>query len=159
MRRPTPERILKLGLGFWAAKTLLSAVELNVFSTLADSPADLATLRVRLGLHPRSARDFLDALVALRLLDRQDGIYSNAPESDLYLDPAKPSYIGGVLEIANSRLYGFWGSLVNALRSGEPQSEGASDFFASIYGDPGRLRSLLAAMSTIREGAAQAVAT
>ncbi len=107
----TPENILKLGMGFWASKTLLSAVELGVFSALAKAPADLETLRTKLGLHPRSARDFLDALVALKLLQREDGIYRNTPDTGFFLDKAKPSYIGGLLEMANARLYGFWGSL------------------------------------------------
>ena len=64
MSHATPDDILRLGMGFWASKTLLSAVELGVFTTLAESPADLATLRAKLGLHERSPRDFLDALVA-----------------------------------------------------------------------------------------------
>lgn len=94
-----------------------------MFSTLAQAPADLATLQSKLKLHPRSARDFLDALVALKLLQRENGIYSTTPDTDLFLDPAKPSYVGGILEVANARLYGFWGSLTEALRTGELQSE------------------------------------
>jgi len=91
----TPENIMQVGMGFWASKTLLSAVELGVFSTLAHAPADLLTLQRKLALHQRSARDFLDALVALKLLERENGIYSNTVDTDLFLDQAKPSYIGG----------------------------------------------------------------
>ncbi len=58
----TPEKILQVGLGFWASKTLLSAVEMEVFTELAKHPEDLKGLQERLGLHPRSAQDFLDAL-------------------------------------------------------------------------------------------------
>src|SRR5262249_57800419 len=94
----TPEKILQVGFGFWPSKTLLSAVEMEVFTELAKHPGDLATLQGRLGLHARGARDFLDTLVALGFLLRQDGIYSNTPETALYLDKAKPSYIGGILE-------------------------------------------------------------
>jgi hypothetical protein len=112
MSAATPEHILKLGVGFWASKTLLSAVELGVFSALAEAPAGLAALQKKLGLHPRSARDFFDALVALKLLDRQDGFYRNTAEADLFLDRAKPSYIGGFLEMLNGRLYGFWGTYI-----------------------------------------------
>ena len=113
----TPENIMQLGLGFWASRTLLSAAELGVFSALAEAPADLPTLQKKLGLHQRSARDFLDALVALRVLERENGVYRNATDADLFLDRAKPSYIGGVLEMAGARLYGFWGSLTEALRT------------------------------------------
>src|ERR687883_1138993 len=87
----TPERILGLGLGFWGSKTLLSAVELGLFTELAKGPLDAEALRQRLGLHPRSSRDFFDALVALGLLERRDGRYANTPETDLFLDRAKPS--------------------------------------------------------------------
>ncbi|TWB91165.1 methyltransferase family protein [Bradyrhizobium macuxiense] len=161
MSAATPEHIMQIGLGFWSSKTLLSGVELGVFSTLADGPADLPTLQSKLALHPRSARDFLDTLVALKLLERENGIYSNTPDTDLYLDRAKPSYIGGVLEMANARLYGFWGSLTEALRSGELQNEGkggGDNFFAAMYADPDRLRGFLGAMSAISAGAAQAIA-
>ena len=106
MSATTPEHLMQLGLGFWASKTLLSAVELGVFSALADAPADLPALQKKLGLHQRSARDFLDLLVALKVLERENGVYRNSTDADLFLDRAKPSYIGGVLEMAGARLYG-----------------------------------------------------
>lgn len=156
----TPANIFKLGFGFWESKALLSAVELGLFTELASGPADLATLSRRLGLHDRSARDFLDALVALKLLERQDGRYSNTAETDLFLDRAKPSYVGGLLEMANARLFESWGGLTEALKTGQNQNEakGSSDLFATLYADPDRLRSFLAAMSGVSSGAAQAIA-
>ena len=101
---PTPEKIMHLGMAFWESKTVLSAVELEVFTILAKGPMDAPTLQTQLGLHERSARDFFDALVALGMLDRHDGLYSNTPDTDCFLDKAKPSYIGGILEMANARL-------------------------------------------------------
>jgi hypothetical protein len=115
MDNATPERIMQLGLGFWSSKTLLSAVELGVFAELAQGALDAKTLTQRLGLHPRGARDFFDVLVALGMLKRTGGAYSNAAEADQFLDRAKPSYIGGILEMSNTRLYPFWGSLKEAL--------------------------------------------
>ena len=156
----TPANIFKLGFGFWESKTLLSAVELGLFTELAKGPAYLGDLSRRLGLHDRSARDFLDALVALKLLDRQDGRYSNTPETDHFLDRAKPSYVGGLLEMANARLYETWGSLTEALKTGQNQNEGkeTGDVFAALYADPDRLRLFLAAMSGVSLGAARAIA-
>src|SRR5690349_3205271 len=112
----TPDQILQLGMGFWGSKALLSAVELGLFTELAKAPADAASLARRLGVHPRSAHDFFDALVALNMLEREQGIYRNAPAADFFLDRAKVSYIGGILEMANARLYRFWGELTTALR-------------------------------------------
>jgi hypothetical protein len=156
----TPAGILQLGLAFWGSKTLLSAVELGVFSELADGPASLEELRERLGLHERSARDFLDALVALGMLQRNGELYANTTETGLFLDRAKPSYIGGMLEMANARLYPFWGWLTDALRTGEPQNEARTggDFFAELYADPDRLSQFLQAMTGISMGAAHGIA-
>lgn len=157
----TPDSIMQTGMGFWASKTLLSAIELEVFTELAKHPENLAALRDRLGLHERGARDFLDALVALGMLERDDGVYRNAPETELFLDKAKPSYVGGILEMANHRLYGFWGGLTEALRTGHPQNEvrhGHEPFFETLYSDPARLKEFLQAMSGVSHGANMAIA-
>lgn len=157
---PSPERLLQLGMAFWASKTLLSAVELGVFTQLASGPREAAALTESLGLHPRSALDFLDALVALSLLERRDGAYSNTPDADLFLDKAKPSYVGGLLEMANARLYPFWGSLTEALQTGLPQNEAKTggNLFDAIYRDEASLRGFLRAMSGVSLGAARAIA-
>jgi hypothetical protein len=149
-----------LGLSFWASKTLLSAVEMEVFTELAKHPEDLETLTGRLGLHPRSSRDFLDALVALGFLERKAGIYANTPSTDLFLDKHKPSYIGGMLEMANRRLYGHWNSLTTALRTGLPQGEasGNEETFAALYADPARLKGFLRAMTGVSRGGNMAIA-
>jgi hypothetical protein len=161
MNEPQPDRILQVGLGFWASKALLSAVEMELFTELAKHPEDLATLQARLKLHPRSARDFLDALVSLKFLERRDGRYYNTPSTDFFLDKRKPSYIGGILEMANSRLYPFWGGLTTALRTGLPQNEtrdGSPNPFIALYADPARLKQFLKAMSGVSHGANLAIA-
>src|SRR4051812_6446027 len=158
----TPEKILQTGMAFWPSKTLLSAVELGLFTELAKGSQSLDPLRERLRLHPRSARDFLDALVALGFLKRAGDRYSNAPEADLFLDRGKPSYVGGILEMTNARLYPFWGHLTEALRTGRPQNEAKHDAgaspFAALYADPARLRQFLQGMTGISLGAAKAIA-
>jgi 2-polyprenyl-3-methyl-5-hydroxy-6-metoxy-1,4-benzoquinol methylase len=158
---PSPERILQTGLAFWASKTLLSAIEMGVFSELAGGPEAFDALVGRLGLHPRSARDFLDTLVALGFLRRTGDCYANTPETDLFLDRRKPSYVGGILEMANHRLYPFWGHLTEALRTGQPQNEvksGGPGIFETLYADPARLKQFLAAMTGISHGANLAIA-
>ena len=156
----TPDHILQLGLGFWSSKTTLSAVELGLFTLLAKKPQNTRQITATLGLHARSARDFLDALVSLGLLDRKGETYSNTPESTLFLDRNKPSYCGGMLEMANARLYGFWGSLTEALRTGEPQNEAKTgrDLFDELYKDPARLEGFLKAMTGVSAGAAMQLA-
>lgn len=161
MPERTPEKILQTGLAFWPAKTLMSAVEMDLFTELARGPEDFGSLRGRLGLHPRSARDFLDALVALGFLVRTGDRYANTPETDFFLDRHKPSYLGGILEMANQRLYPCWGHLTEALRTGQPQNElrsGGPGLFETLYADPARLKSFLAAMTGISRGANLAIA-
>jgi precorrin-6B methylase 2 len=157
---PSPERILQLGLAFWGSKTLLSAVELGVFTELANGPLTAEEIGERLRLHPRSRRDFVDALLALGMLAREGERYANTVETDLFLDRAKPSYLGGMLEMANARLYPFWGRLTEALKSGQPQNEARSggSFFAALYDDPERLRQFLHAMTGLSLGASIEIA-
>ncbi len=154
----TPEKILQVGMGFWSSRTLLAAVELGLFSELAKKPATLTDLSSKLELHPRGARDFLDALVALGFLARTDGVYRNSAEADLFLDRAKPSYVGGILEMASRRLYLAWNELPAALRTGQLQDPakletGAANPFDSLYADTARLESFLGAMTGISHGA------
>jgi hypothetical protein len=147
---PNPDKILQTGLAFWASKTLLSAIEMGVFTEVSRSPTHVASLSRRLGLHSRSARDFLDALVALGFLTRNGDRYANTPETEFFLDRQKPSYLGGLLEMANHRLYPFWGHLTEALRTGVPQNElktSGHHLFETIYADRSHLREFLAAMT------------
>ncbi len=157
----TPASIMQLGLGFMASKTLLSAIELGVFTELADGPGSAEQLIDKLGLHERAARDFLDALVSLGMLEREAGLYRNTAETDEYLVRGKLGYLGGMLEMANERLYPFWGSLTEGLKSGLPQNEvksGGAGLFEALYGDPERLRLFLAAMTGLSAGASRAIA-
>lgn len=159
-RQLAPDRIMQLGFGFWGSKTLLSAVELGLFTELAKGSRDAKSLAKRLGLHPRSAGDFFDALLALGLLKRIGARYANTAETALFLDRAKPTYVGGILEMANARLYRFWGSLTEALQTGKPQNEvkTGEDFFGTLYADPERLEGFLKAMTGLSRGTARAIA-
>src|SRR5256886_17114841 len=108
-----PSLIMQIGMGFWPSKTLLSAVELGLFTTLGAGTLTGMEIAERLELRSRAVYDFLDGLVALHLLER-DGLgkeahYRNTAETTLFLDRNSPAYIGGILEMANARLYGFWG--------------------------------------------------
>ncbi|MGH7233810.1 MAG: methyltransferase family protein, partial [Nitrospiraceae bacterium] len=88
-RHLTHEGIMQLGTAFWGSKTLLSAIELGLFTELAKGPLDANALTRRLGLHARSAKDFFDALVAMGMLKRTGARYANTPETALFLDRAK----------------------------------------------------------------------
>jgi precorrin-6B methylase 2/DNA-binding PadR family transcriptional regulator len=160
-----PSQIMQVGMGFMAAKTLLAAVRFDLFTHLAEGPMTGAEIQQRLGLHPRSLYDFLDTLVALGFLKREgmkeNAHYRNSEEADAFLDKKKPAYIGGILEMANNRLYKFWGNLEEALRTGEPQNEvkeSGKSLFDALYSDPARLKEFITAMRGAQIGAIMAFA-
>jgi hypothetical protein len=162
---PSPAQIMQIGMGFFASKTLLSAVELGLFTILADGPQTGEALEQALGLHPRATYDFLDALVALGLLGRQgDGAaarYMNTPSTALFLDRGSPHYVGGILEMANARLYPFWADLTEALQTGSPQNElkrSGTSMFDELYADEARLEQFMDAMTGVSRGNFEAFA-
>jgi hypothetical protein len=154
---PDPSHILQVGMGFWASKALLSATELQLFTQLGSESMKGEEIGERLGLHPRAIDDFLDTLVALGFLARDgdgaDGRYRNTVETAAFLDKRSPTYIGGLLEMSNARLYGFWGDLTEALRTGKPQSEvkhTGKPMFDELYSDPARLEQFMDAMQGVQ---------
>lgn len=158
----TPDHLLNVAFSFAASKAVLSAVELGVFTRVAQAgPQTAEELTASLQLHPRAARDFFDALVALRFFDRDGaGRYRNTPAADLYLDRAKPTYLAGMMEMANARLYKFWGNLTEGLKTGTPQNElrDEPDLFDRLYADQNLLRNFLAAMTGLSRTAGRAIA-
>ncbi len=160
-----PSHIMQVGMGFWPSKTLLSAVELELFTELDDDSMTAEDIGGALGLHPRGIYDFLDALVALGFLEREgdgsEGRYSNTPETAAFLGKQSPTYVGGILEMANARLYRFWGDLTEGLRTGQPQNEvkhTGKPMFEELYSDHARLEQFMHAMEGISLGNFHALA-
>jgi precorrin-6B methylase 2 len=152
----SPARIMDVGMAFWPSKVLLSAIELRLFSELGSRAMTGGELQAALGLHSRANPDFFDTLVSLRFLDREgdgaDARYRNTPETALFLDRGSPQFMGGFLEMANARLYPFWGDLTEALQTGRPQNEikhNGTSMFAELYSKPERLEQFMDAMSGI----------
>lgn len=136
--------IRRIAQSYWAARTLLTAAELDLFTRLAQAPATAEEVRERHGLHPRAVRDFLDALVGLGLLSVEDGLYRNSEAADVHLDEAKPTYIGGFLKLLGFH-YRLWGGLTDLLRTGDPQLQGGQDF-SRLYANPAGVRNFMVAM-------------
>ena len=160
-----PSHIMQVGMGFWGSKTLLSAVELELFTKLGSEPMTGPQITEALSLHRRAIPDFPDALVALGLLDREgegsDALYRNTEAGAAFLDKASPAYVGGILEMANARLYGFWGDLTDALQTGKPQNEvkhTGKPVFEELYSDEARLEQFMHAMAGISAGPFMALA-
>lgn len=156
---------MQVGTGFMASKTLLSAVELDLFTALGADALTGHELAQRLGLDSRATPDFPDALVALGLLDRDgegsNARYRNTEETAAFLDKTSQTYIGGILEMCNARLYRFWGDLTEGLKTGQPQNEvkhTGKPMFEELYSDPDRLEQFMNAMAGISMGPFHALA-
>lgn len=158
-------RILEVGFGFWPSKILLTAVELEVFTTLGAGSMSGEELGRALALHPRGIWDFLDALTALGFLERDgsgaEGRYRNTPDTAQFLDKNQSGYMGGILEMCNQRLFRFWGDLGQALKTGKPQNEvkhTGKSLFEALYEDPTRLEQFMNAMRAVSMPNFQALA-
>jgi ubiquinone/menaquinone biosynthesis C-methylase UbiE len=156
---------MEVGMAFWPSKTLLAAIKLGVFTELGKGAKTGPELRDLLGLHARSTPDFFDTLVALKFLERDgdgsEGKYRNTEETGLVLDRNSPAFMGGFLEMANDRLYPFWGNLVDGLKTGRAQNEtkdGGKGVFEELYSQPERLEQFMDAMAGISAGNFQAFA-
>jgi hypothetical protein len=149
-----PGPILQTAFGFWNSKVLLTAVELGVFTALSGRKLTAEEIRSELRLHPRGIYDFLDALVAMKFLDREGdgppGKYVNTHSGALFLDKNSPRHIGGILEMLNARLFRHWNGLGDAMRTGAPQNEvthGKTNIFQELYADPVLLEQFLNGMT------------
>lgn len=158
-KKVDPSHIMQIGMGFLASKTLLTAVKLELFTRLAARPLTAKEIKFEICLHERGLYDFLDTLVALGFLqksgNKKTAVYSNSEDSDLFLDKNKLSYIGGLLEMANNRLYPFWNFLEEGLRTGTPQNEirtGRLSLFEEIYSSIDKTREFVNAMGGIQTG-------
>lgn len=162
--RPDPSKILQIGMGYWLSKALLAAVKFRVFTLLSGTRLSGKEIKQKLSLKTtdRHVYDWLDALVSVGFLNREglmdSALYSNSIDTEMFLDKNKPSYIGGMLEMSNNRLYRFWGDLEEGLLSGKQQNEGKESadsnmaFFTDLYKDPEKLQEFMDAMAGIQMG-------
>jgi len=152
-----PSGILDTSFGFLRSKLLMAGVEFNLFSYLSSGPKSGPEIQKALGLHHRSLYDFLDSLTSLGFIQRtgllESAQYSNSVESDTFLVKDKPNYLGGFINMANHRLYQYFGRLETGLKTGQPQNEirdGEPNLFDVLYADNAKLEEFLHAMKSIQ---------
>jgi SAM-dependent methyltransferase len=114
----TPASIRELAMGFQASRVLLTAVELRVFSVLADEGLTSAEIAGRVGGDPRATDRLLNAVCALGLLNKRGGRFRNTPDSRRYLDGTSPEYSAGLGHTVS--MWRAWSGLTDAVREGRP---------------------------------------
>lgn len=119
---PPPIELLDLATGYQRARTLFTLVELGVPTLLAGGPQKLEDLSRAIGVHPLAADRFLNACVALGLLELHRHRYGNAPLAAGFLVRDAPTYLGDQLLLHSHTNYGLWRELTATLRAWRPDA-------------------------------------
>ncbi len=115
---PTPDRIMQLISGGWAAAILGSASQHGIFNALEGGDA-AAGVAKKAGVSLRGAQAVLDGLTGLGLLTLSKGRYQNTLDSSAFLVKGKPAYLGSIAEVMTHSL-GEWATLPEAVKTGTP---------------------------------------
>ena len=113
------QRIAELSRGFWSPRALLTAVELDLFTTLGGQSLSATQLAARLDADERAVELLSNALVALGLLELEDGRFRSAEVARRFLDAASPDFRGRVLQLGN-RWWDHWSKMTSIVREGAP---------------------------------------
>jgi len=95
------DALWKMAMAFQVSKALFTASELDVFTLISKKPVSAEGLAKRLKLHPRPIGRLLNAMVALGLLKKRNGKFSNTNIATTFLVKGKPEYFGDYLSIVN----------------------------------------------------------
>lgn len=150
---PDPRRILEITSAFYDSCVLFSASDLGVFAYLAEKgSADAAAVADGCSLSERGCRLLLDGCVALGLLAKQDGKYSNTPEVAMFLVPGAPGDLSRAIRY-NRDVYPAWGKLSEFVKTGEPVEKPE----IHLGEDPDRTRAFVLSMHGRALGIGRAV--
>ena len=118
----TPEAIMRIAMGFMAAKHLFVATAIGIFEKLADVPATPDELAAKCGIPVRTLRISADAMVSLGLLERDGERYRNTAVTAAYLAGAVGPDLRPAMRFLDRISYPTWMNLEEAVRRGEGQS-------------------------------------
>jgi (2Fe-2S) ferredoxin/predicted O-methyltransferase YrrM len=102
--------------GFRESRVLLTAIELDAF-TAVGAGADAKTVAQTLRTDPRATESLLNALVALGVLRKRDGVFSNTPVSARYF-VAGGEHDSRAALMHTAHLWLRWSTLTACVREG-----------------------------------------
>ena len=123
---PTPDKVMQLITGGWAAAILGSAAKHGIFNALEGEGDDAAGVAKKAGISVRGAQAELDGLTGVGLLTVSKGRYQNTPEASAFLVKGKPAYLGGMAEVMTASLSD-WATLPEAVKTGNPTATDTAD--------------------------------
>ncbi len=129
-----PDSVLELFLSFWVARTVMAAVELEVFDVLAGDGLTEEQAAAELGLAPRPARGLFDTCVSVGLLRRSGGVLRTTAAADRYLSLSSEYSLRNYV-LDERWCWGGWGRLVEALRTDAPTLEQDEDGYHTFPAD------------------------
>ncbi len=141
--------------GFIASKALFAALEVDLFSSLADGPRTAGDLAEHTGIAPNRMRTLLRALAAVGLVVPGDGGYANAPASTRYLVRRDGQELGEYFRLQVGRQ--IYPALVH-LDAGLAGTGGAFDTLAGLMADPEEARTFTTAQHAGSLAAARVLA-
>jgi ubiquinone/menaquinone biosynthesis C-methylase UbiE len=148
----TPEPVLKVAIGFMAAKHLFAASELGLFEALANGPAKLEELAGRMAVPPRTAAIVAAAMVSLGLIEQEGSHYRNSAAAAAFLAGNSQSGLRPFLRLLDNISYPLWQKFIEAVRSGQGQAQ-----FGKF--DQERQQVFSAGVESLTNGVATALAT
>ena len=147
--------LARLASGHVEARIVQVAVELGVFDAIGDQAMDAGCIASSLGTEGRATILFLNALTALRLLEKTGDRFALMPVTAKYLVRSSPRYLGGMI-LFDASLWNCWQHLSRAIRSGVPVR--APNMYQD---DPGEIETFIDGMDSLvnARGDAEVVAT
>ena len=118
-RQWNPGDLLEISGFYWKTAVLHAAVKLDVFTVIGDGQLAGSEISRQFNAPQRGVERLLDALVAMELLVKVDGIYANSPSGQTFLSKNSAQYIGHII-MHHHHLMESWSKLDQAVQSGMP---------------------------------------
>ena len=96
--QPTPQLLFSTINAYMSSEALRAAVELEVFTRIAEGSTTAAELARKCGAAERGIRILCDHLCLVGFLTKSDRAYSLTPDAAVFLDKHSPAYLGGITE-------------------------------------------------------------
>ncbi len=132
---------MQIANAFRMSRVLLTAFELDLFTTLDNEAKTSAETAKSLGTDRRATDRLMNALTAMGLLKKKGDRFSNTPAASKHLVEGKRGYMGGLGHSLN--LWTTWGTMTDAVRKGtaailrepinERQSEWIETFITAMH--------------------------
>lgn len=122
--RPTPERIFNTMIAFQETEALKAAIELDIFTAIADGANTAASLASKTGASERGVRILCDYFTTKEFLTKKGNQYSLTPDSATFLNRHSPACLASMIHfLASPWSRKNFGALATAVRKGGTANE------------------------------------